>query len=252
MPSPERVLTFAALDARGRRRSLVWRFVIRGSNVYFAPGLHFAAPEPSRYHISLHADGRCHQRFDSQFFASGGAQRLGRAHVDTKAWRRPPTPTDKIGVVVYSIGVLPDDPTDEPPSRDCEAFDMVMAAPQPGFITELQLFYSYTPQDRFKVSSGVILANHALASSEILYFLGFQARFDPRSLRPPAQPPEARANATWLGSETNPTLPPDFRGVLFCDPDPGSTLHTAIDVSVKVSPDDPRHLQYVLVTPPAG
>ena len=38
-------LAFACVDQQGYRRSLVWRFEAKGDEVYFAPGLHFGAPQ---------------------------------------------------------------------------------------------------------------------------------------------------------------------------------------------------------------
>jgi hypothetical protein len=247
--APVKTLTFAAVDSEGRRRSHVWRFIIRGSDIYFAPGLHFGPPQQTNYHISLHRDGKCHRTFDEQFFDAVGADRVPNRR--TAEWRRPPTPQGAPGVAVYTINVLPDDKAAKAPDRLAETFDMVLPAPTAGFTAELVVVYSLRPPGQFNTVDGAILCHHTLANGETVYFVGRTAAYDPRLLPMPPSPPGG--NAVWLGPQDKPVvLPNDFRGVLFVDPQDDLLVPAAFDVSVTVSPDNPRHLDYVLVTPPAS
>lgn len=242
--APVKTLTFAAIDDQGRRRSHIWRFIIRGSDVYFAPGLHFGAPQPSNYHISLHRDGNCHRTFDRVFFDAVGVDRVPNRR--TAKWQRPPTPHDFPGVAVYTINVLPDDPAGRPPQRLGETFDMVLPAPTVGLTAELVLVYSNRLPPQFASGDGEILGHQTLTSGETVYFVGRTVAWDPRSLKIPPSPPGG--NAVWLGPRDQPVvLPDDFRGVLFIDAQRDLSVPAALDVSVSVSPDNPRHLNYVLV-----
>lgn len=222
-----RHLTFACVDVEGRRRSLVWRFRARGDDVYFAPGLHFGAPEPSRYHISLHRDRRCHRTFDRTFFSSWFG-RLGLHSRQTRHWIRPSTPPEG-STRVYLVAVLPDPNGHSAPVAELN-LDQIMPPPTAGNCLALELAYSHVPPERFRAPGGQVLGNLVLRSGERVYFVAHEVAFDATSYHIPATVSEGR-----LLQDPGAPLPSHVRTVLFNDVDEGAEgIPQAIDVAAAI------------------
>jgi hypothetical protein len=237
-----RTLTLAALDTEGRRRSMVWRFYIQGDDVYFGPGLHFGAPVQSNYHVSLHADGRCHRTFDRKFF-NRVASRIGLTKPKTYEWTRPAVTSARPTICAFTIAVLPDATGNSTPQRARETYDLAVPAPGRGQVVELQVHYSSVEPARFRVpATQAVLGHQALRSGLNVYFVTSAADYDPialigRSLTSTAQ---------WLDPDVDPVLPGDHRGVLWTEGTESREIQVAFDVQTQISADNPRHIDFLL------
>ena len=179
MPKKQK-LTLAAFDANGVRRSLFWRFIVRGSD------LMVGAQGMRQHKYTFHASGICHSAFTREYFTPEVEAAIGSARTGDR-WVRPTTPAAGTTVHVFSIIIAGQDPeSDDQVERsivDPEIPTVCLAAPAFPNTIELQVHYSAGPPENLSAAPFRLVGWLPLTSGEHVHLAAIDAPPIPASLR---------------------------------------------------------------------